>query len=186
MDNKGTTRAEDLAVKNGSGIPDDLDTPPKSAEMNKVRLQGVVSPRDNGQQSDGLQSVNLLHANTQNHGMGPPTSAPTPRSSNTFAFGPGFTQQAGLNSTSTQSTKFAPEALTFLAGPSGVQAATVLDELAVGEDYLRFGVPQNGQDHHQFLEGSLFGDMSVFLNAASAVNDNTFPWSISDSNGQGI
>ncbi|PWN34046.1 uncharacterized protein FA14DRAFT_191140 [Meira miltonrushii] len=186
-ENRGT-EAEEAANRNGDGssVPDDLDTPPKSAEMNKVRLQGV-SPRDSGQQSNGIQSsVNLLQPTTQNHGMGPPTSAPTPRSSNTFAFGPGFTPQTGLTPGNSQSTKFAPEALTFLAGPSGVQAATVLDELAVGEDYLRFGVPQNGQDHHQFLEGSLFGDMSVFLNAASAVNDNTFPWSIGDTNEQGM
>ncbi|MCO5566000.1 hypothetical protein L7F22_019675 [Adiantum nelumboides] len=185
-DNQGT-RTEETAIKNSdgqSGVPDDLDTPPKSAETNKVRLH-ATSPRDNvQQQSDGIQSsVNLLQVTPQNYGMGPPTSAPTPRSSNNFAFGPNFTQQSGLTPVNSQSTKFAPEALTFLAGPSGVQAATVLDELAVGEDYLRFGVPQNGQDH-QFLEGSLFGDMSVFLNAASAVNDNTFPWSITDTSGQ--
>lgn len=147
--NEGPSNATDGSASDQMFAAPDSSTPPDNV--------AVASSRH----APSTQSMALAHA---------PASGQSPGRYATFPFN---------SAMPAPQSKFQPEALTFLAGPSGVQAATVLDEFAVNEDYLRFGAPQNMQDH-QFLEGSLFGDMSVFLNAS--VHDHIFPWPASEPN----
>jgi hypothetical protein len=57
--------------------------------------------------------------------------------------------------------RFNAESLSFIAGPSGVQASTVLEELATSNDGLQFG--QNLFFEEQVMEASLFSDMNFLL-----------------------
>lgn len=75
-----------------------------------------------------------------------------------------------VNEPHTKRLSFAPpglEAFSFQAGPSGVQASAILEELATSEG-LQFG--QNFFED-QVMDASLFSEMNVFLNDA-----NYTPW----------
>lgn len=77
-----------------------------------------------------------------------------------------------------QAMKLGDEALSYMAGPSGVQASSVLEELGSNEG-LQFG--QNFFED-QIMDGSLFSDMNIFLNA----NLEQYTWTPSHSQQPGM